>query len=82
MVHFAIVRWWKSVCPLEFLLDEYMIYQQIKQQFFTFPGHPMSVTMYPDSKVYGANMGPTRGWQDTGGPHAGPMTLTICVYER
>ena len=27
----------------------------------------------PDSKVYGANMGPIWGRQDPGGPHVGPM---------
>ena len=27
---------------------------------------------FPDSKVYGANMGPTWGRQDPGGPHVGP----------
>ena len=31
----------------------------------------------PDSKVYGANMGPTWGRQDPGGPHVGPMNLAI-----
>ena len=30
---------------------------------------------YPDSKVHGANMGPTWGRQDPGGPHVGPRTL-------
>ena len=34
---------------------------------------------YPDSKVHGANMGPTWGRQDPGGPHVGPMNLAICV---
>ena len=32
---------------------------------------------YPDSKVYEADMGPTWGRQDTGGPHARPMILAI-----
>ena len=32
----------------------------------------------PDSKVYGANMGPTWGRHDPGGPHVGPMDLAIC----
>ena len=32
---------------------------------------------YPDSKVYGANMGPTWGRQDPGGPHVGSMNLAI-----
>ena len=31
----------------------------------------------PDSKVYGANMGPTWGRQDPGGPHVGPMNFAI-----
>ena len=31
----------------------------------------------PDSKVYGANMGPIWGRQDPGGPHVGPMNLAI-----
>ena len=31
----------------------------------------------PDSKVYGANMGPTWDRQDPGGPHVGPMNLAV-----
>ena len=31
----------------------------------------------PDSKIHGANMGPTWGWQDPGGPHVGPMNFAI-----
>ena len=31
----------------------------------------------PDSKVHGANMGPTWVRQDPGGPHVGPMILAI-----
>ena len=31
----------------------------------------------PESKVYGANMGPTWGRQDPGGSHVGPMNLAI-----
>ena len=37
------------------------------------PGH----TNNPDSKVHGANMGPTWGWQDPGGPHVGNVNLAI-----
>ena len=32
---------------------------------------------FPVSKVHGANMGPTWGRQDPGGPHVGPMNLAI-----
>ena len=31
----------------------------------------------PDSKVYGAHMGPTWGRQDPGWPHVGPVMLAI-----
>ena len=34
---------------------------------------------YPDSKVHGANMGPTWGRQDPGGPHVGHVNLVIWV---
>ena len=33
----------------------------------------------PDSKDHGANMGPTWGWPDLGGPHVGPKNLAIRV---
>ena len=31
----------------------------------------------PDSKVHEANMGPIWGCQDLGGPHVGPMNLSV-----
>ena len=34
---------------------------------------------FPDSKVYGANMGPIWVQQDPGGPHVGTMNFTIWV---
>ena len=34
---------------------------------------------FPDNKVHGANMGPTLGRQDPGGPHVGPMKIVIWV---
>ena len=34
----------------------------------------------PDSKVYGANMGPIWGLQEPGGPHVGPMNFAVRVY--
>ena len=44
-------------------------------------GHALSTHCagYPDNKVYGANMGPTWGQQDPGGPHVGPMNLAFWV---
>ena len=34
---------------------------------------------FPDSKVHAANMGPTLGQQEPGGPHVGPMNLACWV---
>ena len=38
--------------------------------------------IYPDSKVHGANMGPTWGRQDPGVPHVGPMNIAIRVLSH
>ena len=35
------------------------------------------VVLLPYSKVHGANMGPTWGRQDPGGPHVGHINLAI-----
>ena len=35
------------------------------------------MTIIPDSKVHGANMGPIGGRQDPGGPHVGRMNFAI-----
>ena len=37
---------------------------------------------YPDSKVHGANMGPTWVLSAPDGPHIGPMNLAIKVIHR
>ena len=34
---------------------------------------------YPDNKIHGANLGPTWGRKDPGGPHVGLMNLAIWV---
>ena len=36
---------------------------------------------YPDSEIHGANVGPTAGRQDPGGPHVGHMNLAIWVVR-
>ena len=38
------------------------------------------ICRYPDSKVHGANVGPTWGRQDPGGPHVGPMNFANWVF--
>ena len=37
---------------------------------------------YPDSKVHGANMGPTWVLSAPDGPHVGPMNLAIRVLIK
>ena len=39
-----------------------------------------TATNFPDRKVHGANMGPTWGPQDPGGPNVGPINLAIWGY--
>ena len=41
--------------------------------------HCITKVAFPDSKIHGANVGPTWGRQDPGGPHVGHMNLAIWV---
>ena len=50
-----------------------------QQNLQPFPVISLAANTCPDSKVRGANMGPIWGRQDPGGPHVGPMNLTIRV---
>ena len=38
---------------------------------------PNKTEIVPNNKVHGANMGPSWGRQDPGGPHAGHMNFAI-----
>ena len=40
----------------------------------------VSQSCFPNSKVYGANVGPTWGRQDPGGPQVGHMNYAIWVH--
>ena len=50
----------------------------------------ITLSIDPDSKMHGANMGPIWGRQEPAGPHVGPMTFAIwgyfmptyCIYVR
>ena len=43
--------------------------------------HTVHTKNYPESKVHGANMGPSWGRQDPDGPHVGPMNFAIWVWR-
>ena len=47
------------------------------------PGHKVDMypTGIPDSKVRGANMGPTWVQSAPDGPHVGPINLAIWVWQ-
>ena len=55
-----------------FMSNKTAIYMQYRRSLAQF-----GTTDIPDSKVHWANMGPTWGRQDPGGPHVGPVNLAI-----
>ena len=67
--------WWMHVHIAFFQSLHYSEEKQIQLGLWKRHG----TTLYPDSKVHGANMGPTWGRQDPGGPHVGHMNLAIWV---
>ena len=44
---------------------------------FAYMAHSLASVDLPDSKVHGANMGLTLGWQDPGGPYVCHVNLAI-----
>ena len=48
---------------------------------YKFPSDTVIVNNNPDSKIHGANMGPTWVLSAPGGPHVGPMNLAIRELE-
>ena len=63
---------------------EYMYAPRLLTQwaFGTHHKRPSGMKTFPDSKVHGANMGPTWGRQDPGGPHVGPINFASWVTAR
>ena len=57
---------------LYYNVDDIIICEMFMMKCFSFLQKTIS-----DSKVHGANMGPTWGRQDPGGPHVGPMNFAI-----
>ena len=66
-------------CIFDILFKEIVAYW-FKFHLFFFVTCPVdSKSVFPDSKVHGANMGPIWGRQDSGGPHVGPMIFAISI---
>ena len=73
---FKVVGWekyneWRSLIILILIEKRYLLYQK--------HAHVVFRCGYPDSKVHGANMGPTWVLSAPDGPHVGPMNLAIRV---
>ena len=64
--------WWPDTSQLPMLLQQSCWHMAISMCSFHIKGAPI-----PDSKVHGADMGPTWGRQDPGGTHVGPMNCAI-----
>ena len=56
------------------MVEDLSMYDEIQISWIL---HECQSQNNPGSKVYGANMGPTWGQQDSGGSHVGPMNLAI-----
>ena len=55
-----------------------MVWSQTEKNVFIRYRYPLRKSRgYPDSKVHGANMGPTWVLSAPDGPHVGPMNIAI-----
>ena len=63
----------KVHCAVIYIISKSYRYWHTKMQL---------TDVFPDGKVHGANMGPTWGRQDPGGPHIGPMNLASWVVMK
>ena len=57
-------------------------FEDIMYMFPQFPMKKAATGIYPDSKVHGANMGPTWVLSAPDGPHVGPVNLAISLYIK
>ena len=79
----ALAKLWKQNYVIYGLFHLLAVIKDNKHKAFVLSGRALLLlehVLLPDSKVHGANMGPTRGRQDPGGSHVGPMNLTIRAY--
>ena len=73
--------WWSSdggVSPLQFTAEKNMMDAE-RRKLVVESNKGTKFKTYPDSKVHGANMGPTWVLSAPDGPHDGPMNLAIRV---
>ena len=66
--------------PIHQLTGEQFMYEYTGNTSFMSPLQWGDLKTYPDSKVHGANMGPTWVLSAPDGPHVGPMSLAIRVW--
>ena len=86
--HFPIYCWWFRYCKTMNLINVSMGSRNGARQTMTAPlsSNKVNISTFalkrsnPDSKVHGANMGPTWDRQDPGGPDVGPMKIAIWAF--
>ena len=65
-------------CPEIWLLQLWSAhFKDAKTDKLTLPVFPITILKHPDSRIHGANMGPTWVLSAPDGPHFGPMNLAI-----
>ena len=69
-----------AIFKLIFLCENWWLWVKVLIKYF--PGVQLGISQHcPDSKIHGANMGPTRVLSAPDGPHAHPMNLAIRVGQ-
>ena len=77
------VRSWNNGMSCVFFLYSYRLNSRTARRLMNSAQTILPASRsYPESKVYGANMGPTCGRQDPGEPHVSPMNFAVWVGDR
>ena len=71
---------WVRQYPVNFIGLAGIVYAIVYKTEPIFTGILHGKLSYPDSKIHGANMGPTWVLSALDGPHVGPMDLAIRVF--
>ena len=79
MFKFEVKTWWLTFCNI--LTPSHYIGSMLPYYNLFLPKTNIQwhLKIYPDSKIHGANMGPTWVLSAPDGPHVGPMNLAIRV---
>ena len=74
-----LVKYIKDAQNMLYLKEKQFEMYFLEWNFWHLKTHSIAICPFPDSKVHGANMGPTWVLSAPDGPHVGPMNLAIRV---